>query len=144
MHLFLWPELVPTFSCHLFPDSGQDCLAGVTPFKDHVFDIPSVQQTYVGVVVDLNGTQLQLRAERAPWDTRRSFLWAEEWGRGAAFPPTAHPRAAGKYMAELRIGCREHQPTPGESPSLPEPSSASHQLEQMSSPSVLPPGKGGW
>lgn len=80
----LWPKLVSTFSCHLFPVSGQDCLAVITNFKDHAFDIPSVHRTCVGMLVDLNGTQ-RVRAEQALWDTRRNLLCVRNGG-GALIP----------------------------------------------------------
>lgn len=36
--------------------SSQDCLTVVTNFQDHGFHIPSVQQTYVGMLIELNAT----------------------------------------------------------------------------------------
>ena len=122
-----------TFSCHLFPVSGQYCLAVITNFKHRVFDISSVHCACVGML-DLNGTQLQVRAEQAPWDMRRNLLWAEEWRRGSLFPPTMNPRGHREtYRRDSRrvLGALP-SPTPrGEIPFLPKPSSASHQLEQV-------------
>lgn len=112
-----------TFSCHLFPVSGQDCLAVITNFKHRVFDISSVHCACVGML-DLNGTQLQVRAKQAPWDMRRNLLWAEEWGRGSLFPPTMNPRAHRETYR--RDSCRVlgALPSPhpwGKSPFFPSP-----------------------
>lgn len=57
--------------CLFLPSvSSQACLTVVTNFKDHGFDIPSVHQTYVGMLVGLNGPQPQASAEPGPGGPR--------------------------------------------------------------------------
>lgn len=127
--------LMAQISVYLFLPSvsSQGCLTVVTNFKNHGFNIPSVHQTHVEMLVELSGTPLQARPEPGSPD----WLWIR-WGKHSR--PQLLPTPRGHtYMAQLYIGCWGHWPTLGTFPILPSPSSASHQFEKVSSLLCLRP-----